>query len=74
VKASGARWRGPSTNLIIAVTYGDWFEMLRRKRDLPAMNFWAPSANSLRALRPGELFLFKLHAPRNVIVSGGVFA
>ena len=23
---------------------------------------------------PGEFFLFKLHAPRNVIVGGGIFA
>jgi predicted ATP-dependent Lon-type protease len=26
------------------------------------------------ALQPGELFLFKLHSPRNFIVGGGVFA
>jgi putative restriction endonuclease len=38
------------------------------------VNFWAPSATSFRALEPGELFLFKLHAPRNVIVGGGIFA
>lgn len=61
-------------NLIVAVTDGDWFEMLRRRADLGEVNFWAPSASSFRALRPGELFLFKLHAPRNVIVGGGVFA
>lgn len=60
--------------LIIAVTDGDWFDMLRQKRDLAEVNFWAPSASSFKALRPGELFLFKLHAPRNVIVGGGVFA
>lgn len=60
--------------LIIAVTDGDWYDMLRQKRDLAEMNFWAPSASSFKALRPGELFLFKLHAPRNVIVGGGVFA
>lgn len=60
--------------LIIAVTDGDWFEMLRQKRDLAEVNFWAPSSNSFKALRPGELFLFKLHAPRNFIVGGGVFA
>lgn len=60
--------------LIIAVTDGDWFEMLRQKRDLAEVNFWAPSSNSFKALRPGELFLFKLHAPRNFIVCGGVFA
>ena len=38
------------------------------------MNFWAPSAANFRALQPGEIFLFKLHAPRNVIVGGGIFA
>jgi putative restriction endonuclease len=61
-------------NLVIAVTDGDWFEMLRRQPNLGEVNFWAPSAASFRALKPGELFLFKLHAPRNVIVGGGIFA
>lgn len=60
-------------NLVIAVTDGDWFDMLRRQPSLTEVNFWAPSAVNFRALRPGELFLFKLHAPRNVIVGGGVF-
>ena len=61
-------------NLVIAVTDGDWFEILRRQPDLGEVNFWAPSAANFRALQPGELFLFKLHAPRNVIVGGGIFA
>ena len=61
-------------NLVIAVTDGDWFELLRQKPDLSEVNFWAPSAASFRALQPGELFLFKLHAPRNMIVGGGIFA
>ena len=61
-------------NLIVAVTDGAWYELLRRQPDLSEVNFWAPSAVSFRALKPGELFLFKLHAPRNVIVGGGVFA
>ena len=43
-------------------------------RNLSEVNFWAPSAANFRALQPGELFLFKLHAPRNVIVGGGIFA
>jgi putative restriction endonuclease len=60
-------------NLIIAVTDGDWFEMLRTRPNLGEVNFWAPSAATFRALQPGELFLFKLHAPRNVIVGGGIF-
>ena len=61
-------------NLVIAVTDGDWFDMLRRQPDLGEVNFWAPSAANFRALQPGELFLFKLHAPRNFIVGGGIFA
>ncbi|HJV26312.1 MAG TPA: HNH endonuclease [Aromatoleum sp.] len=61
-------------NLVVAVTDGDWFESLRRMPDLAEVNFWAPSAANFRALQPGELFLFKLHAPRNMIVGGGIFA
>ncbi|MEO3475963.1 HNH endonuclease [Roseomonas sp. CAU 1739] len=61
-------------NLVIAVTDDDWFEMLRHRPDITEVNFWAPSAANFRALQPGELFLFKLHAPRNVIVGGGIFA
>jgi putative restriction endonuclease len=61
-------------NLVIAVTDGDWFDMLRQQPNLGEVNFWAPSAARFRALQPGELFLFKLHAPRNFIVGGGVFA
>ena len=48
--------------------------MLRRQSDLSEVNFGAPSAANFRALQAGELFLFKLHAPRNVIVGGGIFA
>ena len=61
-------------NLVIAVTDGDWFDMLRQQPNLAEVNFWAPSAANFRALQPGEMFLFKLHAPRNVIVGGGIFA
>jgi len=41
---------------------------------LSEINFWSPGAAPFRALQPGELFLFKLHAPHNVIVGGGIFA
>ncbi len=60
--------------LAIAVTDNEWFEMLRRRPDLDEVNFWAPGAKNFRALQRGEMFLFKLHAPRNVIVGGGIFA
>lgn len=61
-------------NLVVAVTDYDWFQALRVREDWPEVNFWAPSGANFRALQPGELFLFKLHAPRNFIVGGGVFA
>src|SRR5450631_4269859 len=61
-------------SLVVAVTDDDWFEMLRKRLSLSEVNFWAPSAANFRALEPGELFLFKLHAPRNAIVGGGIFA
>ena len=63
-----------SINLVVAVTDSDWFEMLRRQPDLSEVNFWAPSPRNFKALDLGELFLFKLRAPRNVIVGGGIFA
>jgi putative restriction endonuclease len=63
-----------SINLVVAVTDGDWFELLRRLPNLKEVNFWSPSDTNFRALSAGELFLFKLHAPVNKIVGGGVFA
>lgn len=60
--------------LVVAVTDGSWFEQLRATPDLDEVNFWAPSAARFRALEAGELFLFKLHSPRNFIVGGGIFA
>src|SRR5436189_2443567 len=63
-----------AVNLVVAVTDGDWFRLLSNQPNLAEVNFWAPSAANFRALQPGEMFLFKLHAPRNVIVGGGIFA
>ncbi len=60
-------------NLVVAVTDSDWYETLRRQPNLDDVNFWSPSPKNFKALSPGELFLFKLHAPRNVIVGGGIF-
>ena len=60
--------------LVVAVTDGDWFEMLRQHRSLPEVNFWSPAPKNFKALERGELFLFKLHAPHNFIVGGGIFA
>ena len=59
----------------IGVTDNDWFRFLGSLTDLAEVNFWQPGGSHLfRALKPGELFLFKLHAPYNFIVGGGLFA
>jgi putative restriction endonuclease len=59
--------------LFVGITDDRWFEYLSG-RGLDEVNFWRPkNQNDFRALSRGELFLFKLHAPRNYIVGGGVF-
>lgn len=61
-------------NIFVGVTDQDWFDNLSVAQP-DEVNFWAPSGRAnFRALQPGELFLFKLHAPRNFIVGGGVFS
>jgi putative restriction endonuclease len=57
-----------SPNVVVAVTDGSWFETLRHRPDLTDVNFWAPSGANFKALQEGELFLFKLRAPCNVII------
>ena len=61
-------------NMVVAVTDYDWFRTLSQLSELSEANFWSPSATNFRALRAGELFLFKLHAPHHRIVGGGIFA
>ena len=59
----------------IGITDGDWHQLLAAQENLEEVNFWQPGGSRhFRALSPGELFLFKLHSPRNVIVGGGFFA
>ena len=56
----------------VGVTDWNWFSQLRREEP-DDVNFWRPSGQLLRALQPGDPFLFKLHAPRNFIAGGGFF-
>ena len=65
---------GGGFRIYVGVTDGEWFELLRSLGGIDEVNFWQPSGSSrFRALSPGELFLFKLHSPRNFIVGGGFF-
>jgi putative restriction endonuclease len=61
--------------LFVAVTDNDWFALHASRDHVDEVNFWRPSPDaSFKALLPGELLLFKLHAPENSIVGGGFFA
>jgi putative restriction endonuclease len=61
--------------LFVGITDYDWFQLLASRPELDEVNFWRPSPEAtFKVLQPGELFLFKLHAPRHVIVGGGLFA
>jgi putative restriction endonuclease len=60
--------------LFVAVTDKGWFKRLSSTPKVDEVNFWKPSPDaSFKALQPGEILLFKLHAPDNFIVGGGFF-
>lgn len=60
--------------LYVAVTDNDWFALHASKFEVEEVNFWRPSPGAtFKALQPGELLLFKLHAPDNYIAGGGFF-
>jgi putative restriction endonuclease len=59
----------------VGVTDFDWYTLLASQPGIDEVNFWQPGGKRVfRALDPGGLFLFKLHAPHNAIVGGGFFA
>jgi len=60
--------------IYVGITDYNWYLLHSSKHNLEEVNFWRPSPGStFKALAPGELFLFKLHYPHNVIVGGGFF-
>ena len=61
-------------NIVVAVTNYNWFQAVSQLPNVNEVNFWGPSGRNLRALQPGECLLFKLPAPHNMIVGGGLFA
>jgi putative restriction endonuclease len=53
----------------------DWFDFLAAQPNVDEVNFWQPRGRmNFGAVQPGELFLFKLKSPRNVIGGFGVFS
>jgi hypothetical protein len=58
----------------VGVTDNSWYRLLADRPDLLGeVNFWRPGGGGFRALRPGEPFFFKTHAPHNRVVGGGFF-
>jgi putative restriction endonuclease len=61
--------------LWVANTDNDWFDFLSGLANVDEVNFWQPSGHkTFGAISPGDLFLFKLKAPRNVIGGFGVLS
>lgn len=61
-------------HIYVGITDRSWFDTLSVERP-DEVNFWQPSGHrNFRAISVGELFLFKLHAPEDFIVGGGVFS
>jgi len=61
--------------LWVANTDVDWFDYLKAQPEIDEVNFWQPSGHSnFGAIGEGELFLFKLKSPRNVIGGFGVLS
>jgi len=53
----------------------DWFDYLAAQPSIDEVNFWQPSGHAnFGAIGEGELFLFKLKSPRNVIGGFGVLS
>jgi len=61
--------------LWVANTDLDWFDFLANQPAIDEVNFWRPTgSHEFRAAKPGELFVFRLKSPRNVIGGYGVFS
>lgn len=59
----------------VGVTDWDWYRFLSTRAGIEEVNFWQPGGSRVfSSLAVGELFLFKLRRPRDVIAGGGFFA
>lgn len=59
-------------DLFVGVTDKVWFDNLSQLQP-DEVNFWRPGGTNFKALKPGGLFFFKLHAPYNALAGFGVF-
>ena len=59
--------------IYIGITDYEWFKTLKQA-NCDEVNFWKPGGKTnFKALDEGDLFLFKLHSPKDFIVGGGLF-
>lgn len=58
--------------MYVGVTDSDWFNLLKGQ-NCDEVNFWKPGSSNFKALSENEMFLFKLHSPKDYIVGGGFF-
>ncbi len=59
--------------MFVGITDYDWFTELKQA-NCDEINFWRPGGQTnFKALKEGDLFLFKLHSPHNFVVGGGFF-
>ena len=59
-------------HLYVANTDNEWFDFLKANQPLEDINFWKPSPQVFKAVDEGELFVFRLKSPRNVIGGYGI--
>ena len=61
-------------NGYIGLTDPDWYAYLSNHAHVDEVNFWQPHGNRVfRAIKPGEIFFFKLRAPLKGIAGFGFF-
>ncbi|MCK5785701.1 MAG: hypothetical protein KAH54_03975 [Candidatus Sabulitectum sp.] len=58
----------------VGLTDPNWYSFLRNYPKVDEVNFWQPHGNrAFRALKPGDIFFFKLRAPQKAIAGFGFF-
>jgi len=58
--------------MYVGITDYDCYTRLKANK-CDEVSFWTPGTTNFRALEENDMFLFKLHSPRDYIVGGGFF-
>ncbi len=61
-------------SLYIYPTDHSWYYTLRDIAGLDEVNFWLPGGRLFKALKRGDILLFRLKSPINKVAGGGLFA